>query len=60
MKSNLIIIGNGFDVWQGLETSYSKFKDYYYEHRKSIASIKYPVCVFNYKSKTAPQESGAV
>lgn len=36
MKNNLIIIGNGFDVWQGLKTSYTKFKDYYYEHRKSI------------------------
>ena len=36
MKNNLIIIGNGFDVWQGLETSYDNFKNYYYEHRASI------------------------
>ena len=32
----LFIIGNGFDRWQGLPTSYDKFKEYY---RKNIGSI---------------------
>ena len=32
----LIIIGNGFDIWQGLNTSYSKFEDYYHKHLDEI------------------------
>ena len=32
----LFIIGNGFDRWQGLPTSYDHFKDYY---RKNIREI---------------------
>ena len=32
----LIIIGNGFDIWQGLDTSYSQFQTYYLEHRDEI------------------------
>lgn len=32
----LFIIGNGFDRWQGLPTSYDHFKDYY---RKNIWEI---------------------
>lgn len=34
----LIIIGNGFDIWQGLDTSYDKFEDYYHKHLDEILS----------------------
>lgn len=37
MKNKIIVIGNGFDIWQGLNTRYTEFSRYYYEHRKSIA-----------------------
>lgn len=33
---NLIIIGNGFDRWQELPTSYDNFKQYYFEHILSV------------------------
>lgn len=29
---NLVLIGNGFDRWQGLPTSYDQFRLYYHEH----------------------------
>ena len=29
---NLVIIGNGFDRWQGLPTSYDEFRKYYADH----------------------------
>lgn len=32
----LIIIGNGFDIWQGVNTSYAQFQKYYLEHRDEI------------------------
>ncbi|MBQ3291522.1 MAG: hypothetical protein IJH43_04010 [Mogibacterium sp.] len=32
----LIIVGNGFDIWQGLKTSYSSFQQYYYDHIDDI------------------------
>lgn len=32
----LVIIGNGFDRWQGLGTSYASFREYYYTHRAAI------------------------
>lgn len=32
----LIVIGNGFDRWQGLNTSYADFHRYYLEHRDEI------------------------
>lgn len=35
-KDTLIIIGNGFDNWQGLDTSYSRFEEYYHEHLDEI------------------------
>ncbi len=35
-KDTLIIIGNGFDVWQGLHTRYAEFQAYYLEHRSRI------------------------
>lgn len=35
-KDTLIIIGNGFDIWQGLHTSYDQFQKYYLLHRDEI------------------------
>lgn len=32
----LIIIGNGFDIWQGANTSYREFEKYYHANRKQI------------------------
>lgn len=32
----LIIIGNGFDIWQGIRTSYSDFENYYHENLPKI------------------------
>lgn len=29
---NLFLIGNGFDRWQGLPTSYGSFHEYFLEH----------------------------
>lgn len=33
---SLVIIGNGFDAWQGLNTSYASFRKYYQAHREEI------------------------
>ena len=35
--SKLLIIGNGFDRWQGLPTSYGQFKEYYKNNIHNIA-----------------------
>ena len=35
-KDTLIIIGNGFDIWQGLHTNYAEFQKYYLSHRDEI------------------------
>ena len=35
-KDTLIIIGNGFDIWQGLHTGYNEFHKYYLLHRDEI------------------------
>ena len=32
----LIILGNGVDIWQGLNTSYSQFRKYYLNNRDEI------------------------
>lgn len=32
----LIIVGNGFDLWQGLRTGYSEFQQFYLAHRDEI------------------------
>ena len=32
----LFIIGNGFDIWQGLDTRFSQFEAYYLAHRSEI------------------------
>ena len=37
---NLIIIGNGFDRWQGLPTSYGDFKEYYRNHIQYIVKAR--------------------
>mgnify|MGYP002623322547 CR=1 FL=1 len=34
----LVLIGNGFDIWQGLDTRYSDFKAYYEKHLEDILS----------------------
>lgn len=42
--TKLVIIGNGFDLWQGLDTSFSSFQKYYLDNRKKIVkSIKAPL-----------------
>lgn len=35
-KDTLVIIGNGFDMWQNLNTSYHDFRKYYLSHRNEI------------------------
>lgn len=35
-KDTIVIIGNGFDIWQGLKTSYKEFQTYYLTHRDEI------------------------
>lgn len=35
-KDTLVIIGNGFDMWQNLDTSYHDFRKYYLSHRNEI------------------------
>lgn len=32
----LLLIGNGFDIWQGLNTSYAAFEQYYYTHLDEV------------------------
>lgn len=32
----LILVGNGFDIWQGVSTSYSDYEKYYIEHLPAI------------------------
>lgn len=32
----IFVIGNGFDLWQGLDTSYGSFQAYYLSHRDEI------------------------
>lgn len=41
MIDTIVIIGNGFDRWLGLNTSYSDFHKYYLEHRDESAKKKY-------------------
>lgn len=35
-KDTLVIIGNGFDIWQGYSTSYLEFQKYYLKNRDKI------------------------
>lgn len=42
-KDTLVIIGNGFDLWQNLKTSYKDFYNYYMQHRFEICKkLKIP------------------
>lgn len=46
----IVIIGNGFDRWQGLDTSYSSFQNYYYKHRDEILErlhLKKHKCIYS-------------
>ena len=47
---NLIIIGNGFDRWQGLPTSYDNFKQYY---SKNVLSISKKLGIRVYRNDSA-------
>lgn len=49
---NLFLIGNGFDQWQGLPTSYGRFGEYYRAHIQDTAKKLHV--------KTAVNESGAL
>lgn len=35
-KETLVVIGNGFDIWQGLDTGYASFQAYYLAHRDEV------------------------
>lgn len=41
MIDTIVIIGNGFDRWLGLNTSYSDFHKYYLEHRDELVKKKH-------------------
>ena len=32
----LVVVGNGFDVWQGLPTTFGSFRNFYFSHREEI------------------------
>lgn len=49
---NLIIIGNGFDCWQGIPTSYEKFRVYYKEHIAEVASMQIPAHLTTHSAKS--------
>ena len=40
MIDTIVIIGNGFDRWLGLKTSYSDFHKYYLEQRDELVKKK--------------------
>ena len=35
----LILIGNGFDIWQNLDTSYRSFERYYEAHLEEVLEL---------------------
>lgn len=41
MIDTIVIIGNGFDRWLGLNTSYSDFHKYYSDHRDELVKKKH-------------------
>ena len=51
---NLVIIGNGFDRWQNLPTSFENFRSYYYDH------IEEAVDLLDIPKETIPQIDGTV
>lgn len=50
-KDTLIIVGNGFDAWQDLKTSYSQFQKYYLNHRLEIIKSLHikPIILVDYE-----------
>lgn len=50
--SKLIIVGNGFDRWQGLPSSYEDFRKYYIQHIDEI------IGKLGYKNHTYSREGG--
>jgi len=43
MIDTIVLIGNGFDRWLGLNTSYSDFHKYYLEHRNELVKKKHHI-----------------
>lgn len=50
----LILIGNGFDIWQGLDTSYASFEKYYEAHLDEVLAR------FHLKKRTLQDQDGNV
>lgn len=50
----LILIGNGFDIWQGLDTSYASFEKYYEAHLDEVLAR------FHLKKRTLQDKDGNV
>lgn len=48
----LVLIGNGFDIWQGLDTSFQSFEKYYEEHLEEVLKR------FHLKSHTGYDHEG--
>lgn len=48
----LVLIGNGFDIWQGLNTSFRSFEKYYEEHLEEVLRH------FHLKSHTGYDKEG--
>ena len=48
----LVLIGNGFDIWQGLNTSFRSFEKYYEEHLEEVLRC------FHLKSHTGYDKEG--
>lgn len=51
-KNTLVLIGNGFDIWQKLNTGYAEFQAYYLKHRNEITKK------LKIKSKILRQKDG--
>ena len=49
---NLVLIGNGFDRWQDLPTSYEQFRQYYQANIEQILSD------LGYSRHTVPDQNG--
>lgn len=53
-KDTLVIIGNGFDIWQNLNTRYTDFQKYYLNHKKEILKK------LKIKEKILKQKDGSI
>ncbi len=48
----LVIIGNGFDIWQNIKTQFSEFEKYYNQHKyEIIEKLKIPRYTCEYNSR---------